>query len=155
MWFTWLQTSLFDVRFSTDSVFNRIGKAASFGVMTGFAVVSSQYNTNAIGSGELFFENADTASAFRAMALILLASRLILVAQYGVVLWYVRSYDKCKGALAATIGVLLVYSAIYLGTYWGFPSGTIDDNGDAVPATNHKTYIAWYVLVIQSAEEIG
>jgi hypothetical protein len=33
-WFTWLETSLFDVRFATDSIFNRLCKAISFGVIS-------------------------------------------------------------------------------------------------------------------------
>ena len=34
LWFTWLETSLFDVRFATDSIFNRVCKAISFGVIS-------------------------------------------------------------------------------------------------------------------------
>src|SRR5277367_646060 len=75
LWFTWLETSLFDVRFSSDSVFNRVCKSISFGVMTGFAVCGAIYDTTHI---------AENVKAFRAMSIILMVSRLSLVAQYAV-----------------------------------------------------------------------
>jgi len=37
LWFTWYQVGLYDVRFSMDSLFERIAKALQFGVMIGFA----------------------------------------------------------------------------------------------------------------------
>jgi hypothetical protein len=136
MWFTWLQTSLFDVRFSTDSVINRIFKAISFGIMTGFAVVSSQYDPDLLTDPSL----SNTGPAFRAMALVLMVSRLALMAQYALVFWYVRNYTRTKVALASTMAVLFVAAMIFLGTYWGAPG---DFNN---PATvNHHVYIGWFV----------
>ena len=136
MWFTWLQTSLFDVRFSTDSVINRTFKAVSFGIMTGFAVVSSQYEP-ALLTSDLF---KNTAPAFRAMALVLMVSRLALIAQYAVVFWYVRGYTKTKVPLASTMAVLFIAAMIFLGTYFGFPG-----NWNDPAAVDHHTYIAWFV----------
>lgn len=136
MWFTWLQTSLFDVRFSTDSVINRIFKAISFGIMTGFAVVSSQYEPSFLTADNL----GNTAPAFRAMALVLMVSRLALAAQYSVVFWYVRNYTKTKVPLASSMAVLFVASAFFLGTYFGFPG---DFNNPA--ATDRHIYIGWLV----------
>lgn len=37
LWFTWYQVSLYDVRFSMDSMAERVCKALQFGVMIGFA----------------------------------------------------------------------------------------------------------------------
>jgi hypothetical protein len=134
MWFTWLQTSLFDVRFSTDSVINRIFKAISFGIMTGFAVVSSQYQPDLLTADTL----NNTAPAFRAMALVLMVSRLALMGQYSVVFWYVRGYTKTKVPLASTMATLFVTSMIFLGTYFGFPG---DFNNPA--SVNRHVYIGW------------
>jgi hypothetical protein len=39
MWFTWLSTILYDVRFVADSVYNRICKLIHFGVMAGFVSI--------------------------------------------------------------------------------------------------------------------
>jgi hypothetical protein len=43
LWLTWYQVSLYDVRFSSDSVFERVAKAIHFGVMVGFAVIGPQW----------------------------------------------------------------------------------------------------------------
>jgi hypothetical protein len=138
MWFTWLQTSLFDVRFSTDSVINRVFKAISFGIMTGFAVVSSQYDPTLLTSDTL----GNTAPAFRAMALVLMVSRLALTVQYSVVFWYVRNYTKTKVPLASSMAVLFIASMFFLGTYFGFPG---DFNNPA--ATDRHIYIGWLVRI--------
>lgn len=104
--------------------------------MTGFAVVSSQYNPDLLTDASL----SNTGPAFRAMALVLTVSRLALMAQYAVVFWYVRNYTKTKIALASTIAVLFITAMIFLGTYWGVPG---DFNN---PATvNHHVYLGWFV----------
>lgn len=45
LWFTWCQTSLFDIRFVADSWLERIAKAAHLGVMVALAVVGPHYDT--------------------------------------------------------------------------------------------------------------
>jgi hypothetical protein len=45
LWFTWCQTSLFDIRFVADSWLERIAKACHLGVMVGLAVVGPNYDT--------------------------------------------------------------------------------------------------------------
>jgi hypothetical protein len=42
LWLPWYQVSLYDIRFSADSVFERVAKAIHYGVMVGFAVISPQ-----------------------------------------------------------------------------------------------------------------
>jgi len=130
MWFTWLQTSLFDVRFSSDSVVNRVCKAVSFGVMTGFSIASSQYNP------DLLSKPADDLSnpykSFRALALVLMASRLMLGAQYGLVLYYLKDYPRTFAPLLSTIAVLFIASMGYLVTFFFFS-----------PGENKHAYLAW------------
>lgn len=134
MWFTWLQTSLFDVRFSTDSFINRVFKSISFGIMTGFAIVSSQYEPSLLTADTL----NNTAPAFRAMALVLMVSRLALAAQYSLVFWYVRKYRKTKTPLTSSIAVLFLTSMFFLGTYFGFPG-----NANNPAASNDGIYFGW------------
>lgn len=132
LWFTWLQYSLFDVRFSTDSIFNRLCKAVSFGVMTGFAVCGAIYDQSNV---------EENAKAFRAMALILMVSRLALVGQYGVVLFYVRKYKNTLWPLGLTMLALFVGAMVYLGTFFGFTA-----NSASFPiehGSGPKTYAAW------------
>lgn len=43
LWFNWLLLSLYDVRFVTDSIFERCARAIHLGVMVGFAVVAPKF----------------------------------------------------------------------------------------------------------------
>ena len=144
LWFTWLETTLFDVRFATDSVFDRICKAISFGVMTGFAVCGAIYDTSHVG---------ENVKAFRALALILMVSRLGLVVQYGVVLYYVREYRKTMAPMLATMGTLFLSAMIFLGTFWGYH---LKDTGDSFPNQEGgpETYIAYYIVVCFEATAV-
>lgn len=139
--FTWFQTSFFDVRFATDSVFNRLCKAISFGVMTGFAITGAIYDTADV---------AENVKAFRALSIILMVSRLALVVQYGVVLYYVREYKQTFLPLASTMITLFLTSMAYLGTFWGYD---VSDTGDSFPIQHSgpQTYIAYYVLGVVEA----
>jgi hypothetical protein len=105
MFWTWMQTSLFDVRFSSDSYFHRACKLVSFGVFTGFAIVGPSFDTSSA---------SHDAAAFKAMSLILMVSRLALAMQYGVVLWYVRGYKKVFAPLLLHIGTLVVSATVFL-----------------------------------------
>jgi hypothetical protein len=44
LWMTWALVGLFDVRFVTDSIFERIARCAHLGVMIGFAVVAPNFD---------------------------------------------------------------------------------------------------------------
>lgn len=137
LWFTWLQVALFDVRFSNDSAFERLCKALQFGVMTGMAVVGPGYRT---GWDENSKDADKALRAFQTLSFILMASRLILAAQYGVVYWWLRSYRKAYVPLIAHIGTLLVAAVIYLGLYFSF---TRKSGGHSL--------IAWYVTLVFEA----
>jgi low temperature requirement protein LtrA len=142
LWFTWLETSLFDVRFATDSVFNRVCKAISFGVMTGFAITGAIYDTSDV---------AENVKAFRALSIILMVSRIALVVQYGVVLYYVREYKQTFLPLASTMLTLFIAAMVYLGTFWGYD---IADTGDSFPIQRGNglhTYISYYVVACVEA----
>jgi low temperature requirement protein LtrA len=115
MWFTWFGTILFDVRFAIDSWFTRLNKACSFGVMTGFAIVSARFDTT----------NENESSTFRHTSFILMASRILLVIQYGVVLVAVRRRHREPGALQPFVLTICTTSAAaltFLGLYWNITS---------------------------------
>ena len=141
LWFIWLETSLFDVGFASDSVFNRLCKAVSFGVMTGFAVTGAIYDTNNVG---------ENVKAFRALSIILMVSRLALVVQYGVVSLYVKRYSKSWAPLLSTIATLFISSTIFLGTFFRY---NIGNTGQSFPNQEGgpQTYIAYYVVVCVEA----
>ena len=124
---------MFDIRFSNDSVFERLCKALQFGIMTGFAVVGPNYKT---GWVEGTPEAAAALSAFQTLSLILMASRLILACQYGAAYSWLLRYKKAHLPILAHIGTLFIAAMIYLGLYFGFGHAA-SDNG----------LIAWYVTI--------
>lgn len=48
LWFTWCITSLYDIRFVTDSLLSRIAKGVHLGVMVGLAVSGPQFDTTKV-----------------------------------------------------------------------------------------------------------
>ncbi|KAM7182717.1 hypothetical protein V8F33_014080 [Rhypophila sp. PSN 637] len=109
LWFTWLALGLFDVRFVTDSVFERIVRAVHFGAMVGFAVVAPNFN--------LAEQDPRT---FRTMSLILTTSRAALGFQYGTILWHVRKFKSSRIGLAIMCGLNFIAAFIYLGAAFAF-----------------------------------
>ncbi|CAG8983789.1 hypothetical protein HYALB_00006754 [Hymenoscyphus albidus] len=135
LWFLWLQVSLFDVRWVTDSIIERIFKAAQFGVMIGLAATGPRFDPENQG-----------VKTFRSLAIILMLSRLVLVLQYGSVLYHVWYYKKSKGPLAMLMGSNFVAAMIYLGTTFGFRQD----------GQKSMVYIIWYITAgLETAFNIG
>lgn len=107
LWFTWLQVTLYDVRFAVDSVYERVCKAVHFGVMVGFASVSTTWNP--------FDPDIDTVDALKQMTIILLISRVMLGIQYMVVMLYAWRYEKTKIPLLIHTMVMFLSAIVYLG----------------------------------------
>jgi hypothetical protein len=76
----------------------------SFGVMTGFAVAGPIFDTS---------EEGYVPACFRSLSLILMASRLFLVIQYAVVLWYVKEHEKTFVPLALTMVMLFTSAMVF------------------------------------------
>lgn len=85
IWFTWLQVTLFDVRFARDSVFERLCKAIQLGAMVGFASAGSRFSTTV---------REENAWAFQSLTLILAGSRALLAIQYTVNVVFLRRTMK-------------------------------------------------------------
>ena len=49
LWFTWLQVTLFDVRFATNSLFSRFEKVLALFVMGVYAFAGAMYDTSNVG----------------------------------------------------------------------------------------------------------
>lgn len=110
LWFTWLQTILYDVRFSTESVFHHVHKAISFAIMIGFVICAATYNTMDVHS---------TINGFKAMSLVLMSSRVALTLQYGITLFHVIGHRKTRVPFLLTIGTLLVAAVAFLAVFAG------------------------------------
>ena len=108
IWFTWLQVTLFDIRFARDSVFERTCKAIQLAAMVGFASAGTRFTTRV---------RDENVWAFQSLSLFLGRSRILLALQYtvnNVVFLRKRMKPAAKGVsiIAAT---LFVSSLIYLG----------------------------------------
>ncbi|KAH6895770.1 hypothetical protein B0T10DRAFT_398044 [Thelonectria olida] len=123
LWMTWLVVSLYDVRFVTDSIFERIARAVHLGVMIGFAVVSPNFKPA-----------EQKLQTMRTMSIILCVSRFCLTVEYASILWHIRQYKKPRLAMLLQIGINFVASMVYLGITFRFQHG------------NSSVYIAWYII---------
>lgn len=86
IWFTWLQVTLFDIRFARDSVFERICKAIQLGAMVGFASAGTRFTTPRVLDENVW--------AFQSLSLILAGSRVLLALQYSINLVFIQPCMK-------------------------------------------------------------
>ncbi|KAL2827109.1 bacterial low temperature requirement A protein-domain-containing protein [Aspergillus pseudoustus] len=126
LWFTWCQVTLYDVRFATDSLFERVAHACHFGVMVGLAVIGPNFLASPDGWGPL-----------QQLSLILMVSRVVLLCQYGSTLFFTWRYRKTRAPLIAVMLSLFVAVFIYLGISFAFYNRSAYD-----------AYIAWYCLAV-------
>ena len=130
LWFTWLQVALFDIRFGYDSAFERVCKAAQFGVMVGLAVEGGFYDLDAY-----------SAPPFRTISFILMASRIVLTIQYGVALLWLKGWKKAQFPLLVHVGTMFTSAMIFLGLAFVF-----NDNPSTVRVVD-----GWYATMALEA----
>ncbi|KIW01884.1 uncharacterized protein PV09_06731 [Verruconis gallopava] len=130
MWFTWLSTILYDVRFVADSVYNRVCKLVHFGVMAGFVFAGPVFDK---------YDKAVDQRYYKAFALVLFVSRIVIAVQYIVVMWQSRRFKKALLPLGMTAAVYITTAVLYLITHFSFPS--------AGPILWYELFV-WFVLSI-------
>ncbi|KAL7627936.1 hypothetical protein AAE478_002131 [Parahypoxylon ruwenzoriense] len=123
LWTTWLLTSLYDVRFTADSVWERCCKAAHLGVMIGFAEIGTNFDPD-----------NQIVSVFRTMSLFLAVSRFILFLQYGVVFVQIRKYADGKRPMLLTALLHLCTAAVYFGVSFRYDLGKTS-----------RVFLVWYI----------
>ncbi|KAI0008016.1 hypothetical protein F4779DRAFT_642262 [Xylariaceae sp. FL0662B] len=126
LWVNWFLVSMFDVRFITDSIFERVARTTHLGVMVGFAVVAVNFNPA-----------EETKGVFQTMSLILMVSRLVLAAEYLTIIWHIRRFRKGKISLAIVTSFHFFAALVYLGISFIFRDGY-----------SSRAYAAWYVLAL-------
>ena len=131
LWFTWLQVVLYDVRFGVDSLFERICKLIHFGVMVSYAVVGINFNPSNI---------LDNYTTFRQLSLILVISRIVLLIQYGSVLFWVKGHKKVVTPILIQMATFAIGAAVSLGLLFTFKS-----------STSGRPYIVWYAIAVLEA----
>ncbi|PON22882.1 hypothetical protein TGAM01_v208137 [Trichoderma gamsii] len=124
LWISWLVVGLYDVRFVTDSIFERLVRAVHLGVFVGFAVVAPKFNPN-----------DQDLSSMRAMSLILMASRLALAIEYASILWHLRKFKRTHLPFYIQIAIHFIASMIYLGITFRFSEDK-----------QSRVFITWYVV---------
>jgi hypothetical protein len=108
-------------------VLERVAHACHFGVMVGLAVIGPQFND----------PNAEPIpwGVMQQLSLILMASRFVLVCQYGSTLFFVWRYRASRQPLIAVMIVLSLSVILYLGISFAF-----------FAKTARMAYVAWYVI---------
>ncbi|KAI2620637.1 hypothetical protein GGS26DRAFT_570434 [Hypomontagnella submonticulosa] len=123
LWTTWLLTTLYDVRFTADSVWERCCKAVHLGVMIGFAEIGTNFDPN-----------NQIVSVFRTMSLFLAVSRLVLFLQYGLVAFQIRKYADGPRPMFFTAFLHLCAAAIYFGVSFRYDLGK-----------SSRVFLVWYI----------
>ncbi|KAK8125377.1 uncharacterized protein PG998_001136 [Apiospora kogelbergensis] len=124
LWTTWLMTTIYDVRYTSDSILERCCRAVHLGVMTGFAEI-----------GTSFKPDEQIESVYKAMSWFLAISRFVLALQYALSAWQVRKFLHGRRPLLATAGFHLLAAVAYVVISTRYETGKTS-----------RAYIAWYVL---------
>ncbi|KAH7024376.1 uncharacterized protein B0I36DRAFT_161900 [Microdochium trichocladiopsis] len=125
VWFNRFILLCFEVRYATDSIFERFALTLHLGVLVGFTVVAPKYDPE-----------HQVKSAWQSMSLILMASRLVLAVEYATVLWHIRKFKQGKLPLLVVLASHLVAASIYLGVSFTFHD-----------SSNSQAYNAFYVVM--------
>jgi hypothetical protein len=116
IWFTWLATTLFDVRFSIDCVWNRFHKAIQFGIFTGFVFAGPVFDK---------YSNTHDRTGYKHFGIVLIVSRLAIAVQYAVVMWQGRMFRQTLVPLGLSTMVHSMAAVGYGIVIAVFPKGDV------------------------------
>ncbi|KAL8950563.1 MAG: hypothetical protein Q9183_007516, partial [Haloplaca sp. 2 TL-2023] len=131
LWFTWLQVVLYDVRFGCDSLFERLCKLVHFGTMVTFAIIGTRFDPS---------RPHETYITMRQLSMVLIVSRVVLICQYGSVMWWVRKHERITTPLSVHIVSFAIGAMLCLGFFFAF---TEQSSGQG--------YVVWYVIIAVEA----
>jgi len=117
---------LFDVRFVTDSIAERILRGIHLGVMVGISVLAPQYDPQEQIKG-----------TFQSFSFVLMFSRFVLVAQY--LLAVLRQPRAARLGLCIMAAVHGAAGFVYLGIAFRFTNSRTDAGGS-------RAFVTWYIL---------
>jgi hypothetical protein len=118
-------------------VFERCAKVMHFGVMVGFAVVGPAWEP---GKETYSLQN------YEVLSFILMVSRLVLAAQYGVTLWFVRKHRKIILPLSLVIGSTLIAALIDSSITAALPKEMCDIASTTCKPYKTNIHLAWYII---------
>lgn len=124
---------MFDVRFYVDSVFTRLCKLVAFGIMVSLVSLTQLY-TAILEDGE--------SRSFQGIALVMFGARWLWAIQYGVVLYFVREFDKALIPMLLTISVYILAGLGFLATW-------LEDRDESTLKGDHgaRHVRIWYIIV--------
>lgn len=140
LWTTWFHVSMYDVRFYVDSVFTRICKFVTFGIMVSLVGLGPMY--------ESILTNKET-RAFHGIALLMFGCRLLWIVQYSIVLYFVRAFDKTLIPMLLTMLVYVGAAAGFLSTYLTDPKAMLQKGMDGAIHAR-----IWYIIICIEAVAI-
>ncbi|KAJ6789396.1 hypothetical protein PWT90_00949 [Aphanocladium album] len=123
LWGTWFVVTLYDVRYVTDSIFERVARAVQLGVLVGFTVVAPNFNPE-----------DQNQSTMMTMSLILCTSRVCLAIEYAHTLIQIFKYKRARRPLYLQIAINVISAAVYLGITFRFQK------------QNSRVYVTWYIF---------
>ncbi|KAH7157320.1 bacterial low temperature requirement A protein-domain-containing protein [Dactylonectria estremocensis] len=126
LWVTWFITTVFDARFGQDGILERMARACHLAVMIGFAVAGVSFDGDEI-----------VQTIFKATSLCLMASRLVLAAQYATVLVHARHHRRSRNAITFAITLHLGPAIAYL---------IVALMSTVMP--QKQLFTAWYVIAV-------
>lgn len=113
IWFTWLQVTLFDLRFARDSIFERVCKCVQLAAMVGFASAGSRFSTHI---------SEENVWAFRSLSMLLTGSRIMLAVQYSIHILFIRpKIPAAVKGMYAIVAILVVTSVVYFTVFYHQP----------------------------------
>lgn len=118
---------MYDVRFSTDSIFERVAHTCHFGVMVGLAVIGPSFET-----WNFSWE------ALEQLSWMLMVSRFILFVQYTSILYFSWRYRSTRRPLTAVLIALAVAIILYMSLGIAF----------ATESGSGYEYVAWYFIAV-------
>ncbi|KAK2875024.1 hypothetical protein FQN49_001843 [Arthroderma sp. PD_2] len=112
IWFTWLQVTLFDIRFARDSIFERTCKAVQLATMVGFASAGSGFATQV---------RPDNVWIFHSLSILLAISRLMLSLEYFIASLYLFPSLRAAAVDLFSVSLFLFATGLgYIGLYFLF-----------------------------------
>ncbi|ATY63313.1 Low temperature requirement A [Cordyceps militaris] len=128
LWGTWFVVTLYDVRYVTDSIFERVARAVQLGVLVGFTVVAPNFDPEDQDEGTMM-----------TMSLILFVSRICLAIEYAHTLAQIYKYKRARRPLYLQIAINVTSAAVYMGITFRFKG------------KQSRVYITWYIFTAAEA----
>ncbi|KAI9888998.1 MAG: hypothetical protein M1814_006056 [Vezdaea aestivalis] len=140
LWFTWLQVTLYDVRFSNDSILERLLKGFQLAGMIGFSALNLKFLPSNLVT------NYEVLTAF---SCILMGTRLALCLQYLVTVHAVRDLPAEERRHTRTPLFIHATSCFVAAICYAAMAGAFSRKNDG------HAYVAWFVIAVLETGQLS